>query len=223
MPRARRRQFVGGLVALVGSGGFLAARADEAVHEHAHHHDESHNAGLDHSAHEAQVAGAGKTLAPQRMATYRVPAIPMIDQRGRKVSFDKTLDDGRPVILNFIFTSCTTICPVMTQILLQVQDMLGDKSARVHMVSVSIDPEYDTPARLMEYARQNHAGPQWDFYTGSNDDCIQAQKTFDAYRGGKMNHEAVVLLRGPRGTDWVRLDGFANAKQIINAYRSLSG
>jgi protein SCO1/2 len=111
----------------------------------------------------------------------------------------------------------------MTQILTQVQDKLGDERAKVHMVSVSIDPEYDTPARLLEYTRQNHTGPQWDFYTGSNDASIQVQKAFDAYRGGKMNHEAVVLLRGARGTQWLRLDGFASADQIISAYRSLAG
>jgi protein SCO1/2 len=157
------------------------------------------------------------------MASYEAPAVSMIDQRGRKAAFSSTLDDGRPVILNFIFTSCTTICPVLTQILLEVQAKLGDARERVHMVSVSIDPEYDTPARLLDYTKQNRTGPQWDFYTGSLEDSIRVQKAFNAYRGGKMNHEAVVLLRGPRGSNWIRLDGFASADQIITVYRSLAG
>jgi protein SCO1/2 len=221
--RTRRRRFLGGFLALVGAGLGLAANAAEAEHDHAHHHEDPSAAGHDHSAHQAQVASAGSALAQQRMASYQAPALTLIDQRGRKVDFNKTLDDGRPVILNFIFTSCTTICPVMTQILLQVQAKLGDDRGRVHMVSVSIDPEYDTPARLMDYAKQNQTGAQWDFYTGSSEDSIRVQKAFDAYRGGKMNHEAVVLLRGPRGSNWTRLDGFASADQILNVYRSLAG
>ena len=220
---ARRRRFMGRFLALVGAGVGFTARAAEAEHAHAHHHEDTPAAGHDHSAHQAQLASAVSAPAPQRIASYQAPAIALIDQRGRKVDFSKTLDDGRPVILNFIFTSCTTICPVMTQILLQVQAKLGDDRGRVHMVSVSIDPEYDTPARLMEYAKQNQTGAQWDFYTGSSDDSIRVQKAFDAYRGGKMNHEAVVLLRGPHGSNWTRLDGFASADQIVKVYRSLAG
>jgi protein SCO1 len=209
--RIGRRRLIGCLAALGGIGPLRRACAGEAA------------AGHDHSAHMAQMAAAAKSTTRRRLATYQVPAVPMLDQRGRKVAFDKALDDGRPVILNFIFTSCTTICPVMTQIFMQVQAQLTGELDKVHMVSVSIDPEYDTPARLLDYTRQHRAGAQWDFYTGSNDASIKVQKSFDAYRGDKMNHEALVLVRGPRGTNWLRLDGFASAEAIVDAYRSIAG
>jgi protein SCO1/2 len=192
-------------------GALRSARGGEAADKH------------DHSAHMAQMAAAAKSAPQKRLATYQVPAVTMLDQLGHKVSFDKALGDGRAVILNFVFTSCTTICPVMTQIFTQVQAQLAGELGKLHMVSVSIDPEYDTPARLFDYTRQHSAGAQWDFYTGSNDASITVQNAFDAYRGGKMNHEALVLIRGQSGTNWLRLDGFASAAAIVDAYRSMVG
>jgi protein SCO1/2 len=206
-----RRRLVGLLAALGGMGAWRPARAGEAAQAH------------DHSAHMAQTAAAATSTPLKRLATYQVPAVAMLDQLGRKVAFDKALDDGRAVILNFVFTSCTTICPVMTQIFTEVHAQLAGELGKVHMVSVSIDPEYDTPARLLDYARQHGVGAQWDFYTGSNDASLTVQKAFDAYRGGKMNHEAVALIRGPRGTQWLRLDGFASAQAIVGAYRLMAG
>jgi protein SCO1/2 len=191
-----RRRVLGCLVAMGGAGALRAAAADATGQSHDH---------ADHSE-----------------LTYQAPAVTMLDQRGRKVVFSKALDDGRPVIMNFVFTSCTTICPVMTQIFAQVQVKLGVELDRVHMVSVSIDPEYDTPGRLLSYARDHRAGAQWDFYTGSSDASIAVQKAFDAYRGDKMNHAPVTLLRGARGNAWVRLDGFAGPDEIVGAYRAIA-
>jgi protein SCO1/2 len=209
-----RRRLLASLAALGSIGMLPRARAGEAPGGH------------DHSAHRAQMAQMAESEQPAsrpRQARYQVPAVTLLDQRGRKVAFDRALDDGRPVILNFIFTSCTTICPVMTQIFVQVQAQLAGEGGKLHMVSVSIDPEYDTPARLLDYTRQHGAGAQWDFYTGTNAASIRVQQAFDAYRGDKMNHEPLVLVRGPHGGSWLRLDGFASAQAIVGAYRSVAG
>jgi protein SCO1/2 len=208
-----RRRLVASLAALGSIGMLSRARAGETPGGH------DHSA---HRAHMAQMAESEPSASRPRQARYRVPAVTLLDQRGRKVAFDRALDDGRPVILNFIFTSCTTICPVMTQIFVQVQAQLAGERGKVHMVSVSIDPEYDTPARLLDYTRQHGAGAQWDFYTGTNAASIQVQQAFDAYRGDKMNHEPLVVVRGPHGGNWLRLDGFASAQAIVDAYRSIA-
>jgi protein SCO1/2 len=211
-----RRRLITSLVALGGLGSLCATRSVRAA-DAAHAHD-AH----DHSAHKAQMAKADKSAIQRVTASYQVPTVPMIDQRGRTVAFDKALDDGRAVMLNFIFTSCTTICPVLTQTFVQVQGKLAGQLDKIHMVSVSIDPEYDTPSRLLAYTQQHGAGAQWDFYTGSNDASIAVQKAFDAYRGGKMNHEAVTLLRKTRSGQWLRLNGFATPDSIVDAYRSMA-
>jgi protein SCO1/2 len=89
------------------------------------------------------------------------------------------------------------------------------------MVSISIDPEYDTPARLQNYAKRYKAGPEWQFLTGDLDTIMAVQQAFDAYRGDKMSHEPLTFLRAsPRGP-WVRIEGFASASELVREYREL--
>jgi protein SCO1/2 len=172
--------------------------------------------------HERRAAVAQvKSAAARRLASYQVPDVELIRADGARVSLRREIDDGRPVILNFIFTSCTAICPVMTQIFAQIQNRLGEERDKVHMISVSIDPEQDTPARLREYAAQFHAGAQWSFYTGTLENSLSAQKAFDAYRGNKMNHVPVTFLRLAPGRPWVRLEGFTTADDVVLEYRQL--
>jgi protein SCO1/2 len=173
---------------------------------------------MDHSAHKAETLSPG---AMRSEVQYRLPAVRVQDQDGNKLMFDKELDDGRPVILNFIFTTCTAICPVMTQIFAQVQAKLGPDLDKVHMVSVSIDPEYDTPKRLMDYALQHNALCQLDFYTGTLAASHAIQKAFNAYRGDKMNHTPLTLMRAAPGKPWVRIDGFATPGTIVKEFRAL--
>jgi protein SCO1/2 len=152
---------------------------------------------------------------------YRVPDIALTRDDGTSVRFRKELDDGQPVILNFIFTSCAAICPVMSQTFARIQRRLGDEREAVHLVSVSIDPEQDTPARLREYAKKLDAGPRWSFYTGTHEATVLLQRAFDAYRGDKMNHVPVTFLRVAPDQPWVRLEGFASADDVVQEYRKL--
>ncbi len=155
-------------------------------------------------------------------ATYKLPAVTVVRADGAKVPFQKDIDDGKPVILNFIYTTCTAICPVMTQTFAEVQNRLGPDRDKLRMVSVSIDPEQDTPARMREYAKRYSAGSQWQFYTGTVEASVAVQKAFDAYRGDKMNHLPVTFVRLAPGKPWVRLDGFATPDDIVKEYRSLA-
>jgi protein SCO1/2 len=143
----------------------------------------------------------------------------MLDQHGEALGVQSLFDTDRPVMVNFIFTTCTAICPMMTSIFQQVQERLGDDAARVLMVSVSIDPEADSPAALKEYAEQFRAGDQWVFLTGSLEDSIAIQEGFEAYRGDKMNHAPLTLLRPAGSHEWTRFDGFATAAQLEQALR----
>jgi protein SCO1/2 len=151
---------------------------------------------------------------------YKVPDITLVRSDGARVNFAHELDDGRPVLLDFIYTTCTTICPVMTQTFAEVQKRLGRDAAKVKMVSVSIDPEEDTPARLTEYAKRYQAGGQWAFYTGSAEASVVVQRAFDAYRGDKMNHAPVTFFRSAPGQSWIRLDGFATPDAVFGEVRT---
>ena len=154
-------------------------------------------------------------------ALYGVPNIELVRDDGKRVSLPAEMNDGRPVVLNFIFTSCGSICPLMSQIFSQFQHRLGPDGARVHLMSISIDPEQDTPARLREYAAQFDAGPGWQHYTGTLSASLAAQRAFDVYRGDKMSHTAVTLLRSAPGQPWRRIDGFVTPDRLLREYRTL--
>jgi protein SCO1/2 len=158
--------------------------------------------------------------ATRTTANYVVPPVRMVRDDGKSVSLPAEIDDGRPVVLNFIFTSCTTICPVMSATLSGLQARLG-KGTQVHLVSISIDPEQDTPARLAEYARRYHAGPAWQHYTGTVEASVAVQRAFDAYRGDKMSHTAVTFLRAAPGRPWVRIDGYPSSEELAREFREL--
>lgn len=149
------------------------------------------------------------------MLRYQVPDVELVREDGRHVQLPAEMNDGRPVVLAFIYTSCTTVCPLTSQTLSLVQQKLGDVRDSVHIMSISIDPEQDTPARLRAYARTFRAGPQWQHYTGTLAASQGAQRAFDVYRGDKMDHAPAVLIRRAPGAEWVRIDGFATAEQVL--------
>jgi protein SCO1/2 len=161
-----------------------------------------------------QTSGTSKTYT-RAEEFYSIPDLKILRQDGVTTTFPEELDDGRPVILNFIFTSCAAICPVSSRVLSNVQNKFGNEIQDVHMVSVSIDPEYDNAARINKYAEKFKAKPQWQFYTGTADNIKALQMAFKVFRGDKMNHTATTFLRSSPGKPWIRLDGFASADDIV--------
>jgi protein SCO1/2 len=165
------------------------------------------------------TASAGNAVSVST-AEYRLPDLILVRDDGKKVSLLEEMDDGRPVFVNFIFTSCPGICPLMSEIFRQLQAKLGDARPRVHMVSISIDPEADTPSRLREYAAQFRAGSQWQHYTGTVEASLAVQRAFGVYNGDKMNHAPVAFFRAAPGGLWIRLDGFATADDLMRVYKT---
>jgi protein SCO1/2 len=168
-----------------------------------------------HAQHRAAAASAVKITS----VSYKLPRLGVVREDGKRVTFPDEIDDGRPVVLNFIYTTCTAICPISSSIFEQFQDKLGADRERVHLVSISIDPEQDTPARLREYAQRFAAGPGWNHYTGSADASLAIQNAFDVYRGDKMRHDPVTLVRVAPGKPWLRIDGFTTADDLLRRYR----
>lgn len=97
----------------------------------------------------------------------------LIDQTGRPFSLEGLR--GKVVLFNFIFTSCPTVCPVQTQALAAVQQALPARDRdHVHFVSVSIDPEHDTPVVLRAFGDHFKVDfSRWTFLTGGAADIDQ--------------------------------------------------
>jgi protein SCO1/2 len=165
------------------------------------------------------TAAAGPMISTQ---TIEIPDVVMVRSDGQRISLRRELDDGRPVVLNFVFTSCPGICPVMSQVFSQLQRGLGAERDHVHLVSISIDPEQDTPARLREYAGKFGAGSQWQHYTGTVEASQSVQRAFGVYNGDKMSHSPVTFMRGAPGQPWQRIDGLASGADLLKDYNLLA-
>lgn len=220
-------------VALLLGNGIAMSSAwaeDDSMHDMHHMHDmgsmhdmhDMHDMqGMDHSQHMASMAQAGAYT--RSVESHTVPAVKLVDVNGKPVALRELLDGRTAVMVNFIFTTCTTICPVMTSTFHQVQEKLGKDRNDVRMVSISIDPENDTPRKMREYAAKHNAGSQWLFLTGTLESSIQVQKALGVFAGEKMNHKPVTLMKA-RGAEsqWVRLEGLADADKVVGEFRKLS-
>jgi len=173
------------------------------------------------AAHAAHHSVVGEGALRRALVQYQVPAVHLVREDGTPVVLDAELDDGSAVFIDFIYTTCTAICPLTSATFAALQDKLGAAGAKkVKLVSISIDPEQDTPRRLREFRAKYGAGPMWHHYTGTQEASEMAQRAFGVYTGDKMGHSAVTLYRAAPGQPWVRLDGFATPDQLIAEYRS---
>jgi protein SCO1/2 len=163
---------------------------------------------------ESHAKTRGNSDVRRSLAEYLIPDVTLVREDGKSVNLAAEVNDGRPVVLNFIYTSCTTICPMSSQVFEQFEDDLGGAREAVHLMSISIDPEQDTPARLREYAARFHALKGWDHYSGTLAASLAVQKAFNAFRGDKMSHIPLTLVRAAPGKPWVRFDGFARADDL---------
>jgi len=173
-----------------------------------------------HAAHRQMMSAQAGSAVLRTTVKYPVPHVSLVRADGASVFLDQELNDGRPVVVNFIFTTCATICPLTSKVFSMLQAKLGEDRSKVHLVSISIDPEQDTPARLRDYAARFAAGPGWQHYTGTLQASIEAQKSFGVYQGDKASHQPVTLVRAAGSDHWVRLDGFATADDMLGELRS---
>lgn len=174
--------------------------------------------GIEHAHHIA--ANAIKDYRRSE-ANYVIPNVPVVDENGRAIDLPSVLKGNAPILLNFVFTTCTAVCPILTATFAQLQKSLGAELESVRMISLSIDPEQDTPEVLRAYAKKHNARPQWHFFTGTVSDMISIEKSFDIYRGNKMNHEPVTFMRIGADSRWMRIDGFASADDLAREYQQL--
>lgn len=177
--------------------------------------------------HDHHAAPPGEAVEAARFtrsaAAYRVPAIELVDAAGRTVALEDLLGGGEPVMLQFVFTTCPGVCPALSGLFAAAEDRLAEDPslAAVRLVSISIDPEHDTPERLADYARRFGAGERWTFLTGDRNDVLAVQRAFDADRGSKMRHEPTTYLSAGGGPEWVRLDGFPSPAELVTEARRL--
>lgn len=142
--------------------------------------------------------------------------LPLVDQDGKTVKFYSDLIDGRIVIVNSFFATCTGVCPVMGSTFKKIQAVLGDRLGRdVHLISISVDPENDRPEQLRKYAKANGARPGWTFITGDKKNVDAALQKLGLLTATKESHTPVVLIGNDATGVWKKAFGLAASDEVV--------
>lgn len=165
----------------------------------------------DHGAHDARRAA----VAPASGVALRLEDALLRDQDGRAVRLKSDVLGKRVAVVNFIYTTCTTVCPVSSHTMSQLQQRLGARvGAEVQLVSITVDPLRDAPARLKEYSARHGAADGWRWLTGPKSSIDAVLKAFGAYTPSPEDHPALTMIGEADGGTWTRLYGFPSAEEL---------
>ena len=159
-------------------------------------------------------AARGASQSPPFGADY-FPNVPVVTQDGKTLMFRDDLLKDKRVLINFIFTKCQASCPLDTAKMAQVQKLFGSRVGKdIHMYSITLDPENDTPEVLKAYAEQFGAKPGWLFLTGKREDIDKIRYKLGD-RDAMEEHANSVKAGDMANGHWIKLPLASNAGYIV--------
>ena len=162
------------------------------------------------------------TEAPSQAQKYFTD-VELINQDGKKVRFYSDVLKGKTVVVNAFFTTCTSVCPPMNRNMEKIQEVFGDRIGRdVFLVSITVDPETDTPTRMKEYAQKFHAGAGWTFLTGKKENLDWALYKLGQYVERKDDHKTIFIIGNEPTGLWKKAFGIANVAELVQVVESVA-
>jgi protein SCO1/2 len=146
----------------------------------------------------------------------------LLNQNGERMRLYSDLLQGKVVIINSFFATCQGSCLPMNRNLEKVQEALGDHVGKdVFIISISVDPEVDTPASLREYAKKLHARPGWYFLTGDRQNVDFALNKLGQYVNNKQDHLNIFIIGNERTGLWKKAFGLARSDELVKVVESV--
>jgi protein SCO1/2 len=176
---------------------FLGAAAPQAQQVHKH------------EAHAAQPAA-------EAAAPPRIPDVDCLDQNGKRLRFHSDLVKGKVVVISFIFTRCTAMCPIIGEGVARLQTALGDRAGRdVQLISVSTDPVTDTPEKLKAWGARLKAKDGWTMVTGEKAEMDRLLKVLTGGVSGNKTHEPLLLIGNEAKNVWAEAYAYESPAKLI--------
>jgi cytochrome oxidase Cu insertion factor (SCO1/SenC/PrrC family) len=173
------------------------------------------------------TAGATSDSSPigeiASVYSEHIPDVQIYDQTGRRLKFYSDLIKGKTVAINFIFTTCTGVCPPLTATFRRVQQELAEQKLLVQLVSISVDPTTDTPDRLLEFAAKFKAGPGWTFVTGDKAAIDSILQAFGTAVADKNDHTPMILIGNDKRDYWTRVYGLSPSTVLLKVIGEAAG
>ncbi|MCY1259631.1 hypothetical protein D9M68_266830 [compost metagenome] len=181
----------------------------------------AHSTG-EHGEHAGHSGHMMEEVKHQEASEVSFANVPLLDQRGREIHLKQDLVENRIVVMGFVYTSCTTICPLVSSIMSKVQAELGDRvGTEVQLVSISVDPQRDTPSRLEAYARRYKAGPGWSWVTGTQPNIEETLRALGAWSADYESHPPLIMVGDGNSQHWTRFYGFTDPSVLVAKVREL--
>ncbi len=158
----------------------------------------------------------GNAETSVKIGDVTISDVSLLNQEGETVKFHELVKD-KVVAMNFIFTTCKTICPPMGANFAQLKKRMEDHVGKdLAMISISIDPQNDTPERLKAWSENFSAGPGWTLLTGDKATVDQLLKDLKVFTPLKEEHAPIILMGKESGGDWIRTNGLAAPDKLAS-------
>lgn len=150
------------------------------------------------------------------LISSEIPDIWLVDQDEKKVRFYSDLVKNKVVVISFFFTSCDYVCPMQARSLVRLKEHLAGRLARdVFFISISRDPENDTPEKLSKWAKAHGVSAGWTLVTGEQP-VIKKLLQDIAFEGvGQATHESLILIGNDRTGVWISTDGLLLPNELV--------
>jgi protein SCO1 len=168
-----------------------------------------------------QKPGPKKTFTADP-ARAQIPDISVLDQNGNRRHFYGDLVRGKVVAINFVYTTCTTICPPLGATFGKLQKSLGERVGKdVFLISISVDPATDTPERLRAWGAQFGAKPGWTLVTGEKTELNRLLRALGADAASPESHSPMVLIVNDKAALWKRVYGLGSTVALTHNIEQL--
>lgn len=176
-----------------------------------------------HAHHKQMMQKETERESDAGSADLSIPDVSLLTQHGNTVNLRSDVVGDKIVVIDFVYTTCTTVCPVLSAILGQVQGQLADRLGKdVILVSLTVDPLRDTPERLKAYSEKHRAGGGWYWLTGNKQTVDDVLQQLGVYTPNFEDHPSMVLVGDGSSGEWSRFIGFPGAEQIMHKINEFS-
>lgn len=169
-------------------------------------------------------AAAERPAEARESARTYFTDVELVNQDGETMRLYSDLMDGKIVVIDSIFTTCTAVCPVLGQKMQAIQEAAGDRMGEdVHLISISVDPQTDTPAKLKAYGERFGARQGWYFLTGSQENVELALSKLGYAVEDKESHSTVVLMGNEKTGLWKKTNGLSASASLVELFETVAG
>lgn len=198
--------------------GAIQAHDLQPIDPHAQHKMVATGADDPHAQHKQAVASGETTQAKVDLPS----GLSMLNRFGEPVDLLEDVIGDRVVAINFVYTNCTTVCPVTSSIFSMVQTGIGEQMGEdVALITITVDPARDNPHRMRNFSKNFNPGDGWSWLTGEKASIDATLKALGAYTPNFEDHPAMVLIGDANHSKWYRLYGFPAPDSIEGRMRKL--